>query len=216
MNKNLVGKKNLSRLGPTWVLYFYNHTPPLFLEGGVRQEPEFRPDAPSLSLSILCSLPRPLSFTLSPSLSCPLSSHLRISPLDEPYCRGHDWRQGDWATCPDCKRLRLRTKFGTYGEEIWSSTTYLYLCLECRTRPLPDEFRYKKGDIWQAGEVGMTRCPFCSECSETMRTGLKGSKYENTVRNKCRKCYAKDQTQSPGSGTRYQAADPSRRSRRLW
>lgn len=119
------------------------------------------------------------------------------------YChRLKNWRQGDWATWPVCKQLRPRTKFGTYGEEIWSRTTYLYLCLECGTRPLPGEFRYKKGDIWQAGELEMIRCPVCDDCGETLRTGVKGSKHVNTARDKCRKFYTKDQTQSPKSGTR--------------
>ena len=108
---------------------------------------------------------------------------------DEPYCRGHGWRQGDWATCPGCKRLRLRTKFGTYNEKIWCRYGRLYLCLECGTGPLPGEFRYKKGHIWQVGEVEMIRCPVCGMSEETMRAGVKGSEYINTARDKCRKCY---------------------------
>lgn len=74
--------------------------------------------------------------------------------------------------------LRSRSKFGTYGEEIWSRTTYLYLCLECETTPLSGEFRYKKEDIWQAGEL------VYGECGKTVRTRVEGSKYLNTARNK--------------------------------
>lgn len=111
----------------------------------------------------------------------------------------------NWSTCPGCKRLRLRTKFGTDNKEIWYRDGYLYLCLECGTRPLPGEFRYKKGDIWQAGEVEMIRCPMCGECEETMRAGVKGSTYVNTARDKCRKCYTDrgDQFRPQGFRTGY-------------
>lgn len=36
-------------------------------------------------------------------------------------------------------------------------------CLECGLRPLPGDYRYQEGDIWEERGVNMVRCRACKE-----------------------------------------------------